>query len=215
MTPGNILSRVRDQLVEATAAFWTDAELYRYMSDSESEINNMVECNQLSTTTATVTATSGYTLATDCLMVTRMTYDGVPLKQIDQRERSTLDMSGYGGSPQSGDSTNWYRYGGMAYLWPIPARAVDLKYWYVGEPVAITTASVAFTIPQQYHTAMQDYVLYRCFVKDQDQGKAEWHKREFMQGVQDARMREQRRRWAGGFPKVKSDSSYSTYDGIV
>lgn len=215
MTPDNVLSRVRDQLVEATAAFWSDAELYRYMSDAESEINNMVECYQTSTTTTTTTGTSAYTLATNCLMVTRMKYDGVPLKQIDKRERDALDMPGYGGTVQSGQPTHWYRYGDTAYLWPVPADAKDLEYDFVGQPAAITTASTAFSIPQLYHPQIQDYVLYRAFVKDQDQGRSEWHKREFMQGVMDAKMRENRRRWAGGFPKVKSDRNYSTYDGIV
>jgi hypothetical protein len=216
MTPSSILSRVRDQLVEATASFWTDAELYRYMSDAESEINNMVECYQLTGTAAAATGTSAYTLPTDCVTVTRLTYDGVPLKLVSQRERSNLDQPGYGSTVQTGDSTHWYMYGGMAYLWPVPSRAPTIKYWYVAEPVDISTASSSFSVPQQFQNAIQDYVLYRAFTKDQDQGKAEWHKREFMQAMMDLKSREQRRRWAGGFPKViDSDKAYSTYDGIV
>jgi len=215
MIPSDILSRVRDQLVETTAGFWTDAEIYRYMSDAESEINNMVECNQVSKAASSVTATSGYTLPTDCVAVTRLEFDGVPLKQINQRERTALDQPGHGGTLQRGDPTHWYVYGGMSYLWPVPTNIKTLNYYYIGQPVAITTASTLFTIPQQYHAAIQDYVLYRAFTKDQDQAKAEWHKREFMQGTMDARMRENRRRWGAGFPKVVGDRNYSTYDGIV
>ena len=215
MIPSDILSRVRDQLVESTAAFWTDAELYRYMSDAESEINNMVECNQVSTATTSVTATSGYTLPADCLYMTRVEYNGVPLKLISQRERSALDQPGYGGSLTKGDPTHWFQYANMTYMWPTPATAEVIRYYYVAQPAAIVTASTTFTIPQQFHAVIQDYVLYRAFTKDQDQGKAEWHKREFIQGVLDAKMRENRRRWAGGFPKVHTDRSYSTYNGVV
>jgi hypothetical protein len=78
-----------------------------------------------------------------------------------------------------------------------------------------TDVSGNISVPDIYGNVIQDYILYRAFAKDQDQGKAEWHKREFMQGIMDAQMREHRRRWAGGFPKVHGDRSYSTYDGIV
>lgn len=215
MTPSDVLSRVRDQLVEGTAGFWTDAELYRYMSDGESEINNMVECYRVSSTDTTVTGTSGYTLPTDCVAVTRLTYDSVPLKLVSRREMDALDMPGYGGSTKSGQPTHWYMYEGMAYLWPVPSAAKTIEYDYVASPPAITTASSQFAIPRQFHIPIQDYTLYRAFTKDQDAGRAEWHKREYMQGTMDARMREQRRRWAGGFPKVVSDRSYQTYNGPV
>jgi len=215
-TPAGVLSRVRNQLVEDTADFWTDAELYRYMSDAESEVNNMAECYRLSTAAASVTSTSGYTIPADCVSMVRVTWDGVPLKLADQRSIDALGMPGYGGTVQTGSPTHYYQYGtDMVYLWPTPMSAKTIRYYYTAEPADITTASTSFSIPQQFQNVIQDYVLYRCFTKDQDSGKAEWHKREFMQGVLDAQMKENRRRWAGGFQVVKGDNSYATYDGIV
>jgi len=202
--------------VETTAAFWTDAELYMYMSDAESDINQLVSCYELTTTAASVTATSGYTLPSDLISLTRVEYDGYPLKQIDQRDRYRLDQPGYGGTLTQGKPTHCWLYGtDMVYLWPTPDSAKTITYYYTAEPADISTASTAFSVPQQYHSAIQDYVLYRCFAKDQDQAKAEWHKREYMQAVMDARTKEQRRRWAGGFPCVKSESHVTTFDGIV
>jgi hypothetical protein len=35
MTPAQALTRVRTQINETTAAFWTDAEIYGYMWEAE------------------------------------------------------------------------------------------------------------------------------------------------------------------------------------
>jgi len=217
MTPATVLSLVRDQLVESTADYWQDAELYRYMSQAESEITTLTECcAKQSTVATTTTGTSGYTLPGDCLTVKRLTFDGVPLKQIDIRERDNLDMPGYGGTMQSGNPTHWYQFNGYAYMWPTPARAATYVYDYVYQPATIVTASSAFSVPLQFQNAIPDYVLYRAYVKDQDQAKSEFYKKEYMQAVMDTQMREQRRRWAGGFQAVRTeDASLSTYDGMV
>lgn len=218
MIPTDVLSRVRDQLVEATAAFWTNAEIYRYMTDAEREINLLVECNIISTAATTVTSTSGYTLPADCLSVIRVTYDGVPLRKIDSRgrDRDGLDMPGYGGTPQTGQPTHYHQVNSTAYLWPVPQEAKTVRYQYLAQPAEVVSGSTAFTVPANFHNPIQDYVLYRTFLKDQDQGKSEWYKREFEQGISDALRREQRRKWAGGFPTVKGeDSNYTTFSGLT
>lgn len=217
MVPTDVISRVRDQLVETTAAFWTNAELYRYMADAEREINLLTECNVVSTAATTTTSTSGYTLPADCLAVKRITFDGVPLKKIDgyMRDRDLLDMPGYGGTLTSGDPTHYYQINTMIYLWPTPSRGATVQYYYLGAPVEVASGSTAFTVPANFHNPIQDYILYRAFLKDQDQGKSEWYKREFEQGVSDAMRRENRRRWAGGFPSVKTEENYTAINGLT
>lgn len=217
MIPSDVLSRVRDQLVEATAAFWSDAELYRYMTDAERDINNQLHCYQLSTSVTSVTNTSGYTIPTNCLYIDRITFDTVPLKETNFRGQDMMDMPGYGGSVQTGDPTHYYRMGtNTVYLWPTPQRAAAIQYVYTAEPTAIATASTEFSIPANFHQPLQDYVLYRAFTKDQDQARSEWHKREYMQGIADGEWRENKRRWKGGFlTVVDADKAYSTYDGTV
>jgi len=217
MIPSDVLSRVRDQLVETTAAFWSDAELYRYMTDAEREINNQVHCYVLSTAATSVTSTSGYTLPVDVLYLDRVSFDNVPLKEVPRRGIDMMDMPGYGGTPQTGDPTHYYRQGtDTVYLWPTPQRAATIQYVYTAEPAAIVTASTQFSVPANFHQPLQDYVLYRSFTKDQDQARSEWHKREYMQGVADAEFRESRRRWSGGFPEVMdADKAYSTFNGVV
>jgi hypothetical protein len=217
MTPSDVLSRVRDQLAETTAAFWTNAELYRYMADGEREVNLMVSYNIVVTAATTTTGTSGYALPSSCLSVMRLTYDGVPLRKTDRnlRDRDALDMPSYGGTLQSGSPTHFYEFTGYAYLWPTPDAAKTINYFFLKDPTEVASGTTAFTIPANYHNCLQDYVLYRAYLKDQDQGKSDWYKREFMQGVADAQRREQMRRWAGGFPSVKGDDSYYANGGLV
>lgn len=215
MVPSDVLSRVRDGLVETTAKFWSDAELYRYMTDGEREINLITNANIISTAATTVTSQSGYTLPSDCLAVTRVAYDGVPLRKLDQnmRDRDGLDMPGYGGALTTSNPTHWFELSGTGYLWPTPAAAKTLQWYYLAEPASITTSSSAFTVRANYHTPIVDYVLYRAYVKDQDQSRADWYKREYEEGVAKAHEREQRRKWAGGFPTVKTPETHYGADG--
>lgn len=217
MTPANVVSRVRDQLAETTAAFWTDAEIYRYLTDAEREVNLTVEYNLVSTAATTVTNTSGYTLPSDCLSLKRITYDGVPLRRVDayKRDIDGLDMPGYGSSGQTGNPTHYYQINNMVYLWPVPQEAKTVQY-YCHTDTAEVTAAASFTLPPNYHVCMQDYCLYRCFLKDQDQGKSEWYKREYLQGLADAQRREQSRKWGGGFPTIKDvNANYTALGGLT
>jgi hypothetical protein len=218
MVPTDVLSRVRDQLVEATAAFWTNAELYRAMTDAEHEINLLVSCNIVSTAVTTTTASSAYTLPSDCLELNRLTYDGVPLRKTDQYKRGLdeLDQPGYGGSLSTGQPSHYYQINSTVYLWPVPTENKSLRYNYLADTSALASGSTAFQVPANFHTCIQDYVLYRAFLKDQDQAKSEWYKREFNEGIADALRREQRRKWAGGFPTVKdTESNFSAINGMT
>lgn len=218
MVPTDVLSRVRDQLAETTAAFWTNAELYRYMTDGEREMVRTLECNIVTTAHTSTTGTSGYANPSDCLEVYRLTFDGVPLRKLDRNKRDIdmLDMPGYGGTGQSGDPTHYYEVNGYVQLWPNPARSATVGFQFLKDSSALVSGSTAFTIPANHHTPLQDYVLYRAYLKDQDQGKSEWYKREYMRGIADSERREHRRRWAGGFPSVKDvNTNYNQLGGMT
>jgi len=218
MVPTDVLSRVRDQLAETTAAYWTNAELYRYMTDGEREVNNMFECNVSTTAHTSTTGTSGYTNPDDCLVIYRLTYDGVPLKKLDRNKRGVdaLDMPGYGGTGESGNPTHYYELNGTVQLWPNPDASATVGFQFLKDTSALVSGSTAFEVPANHHTPLQDYVLYRAYLKDQDQGKSEWYKREFLQGLADSQRREYQKKWAGGFPQVRDvNSDFTTYDGLV
>lgn len=217
MVPTDVLSTVRDQLAETTAAFWTNAELYRYMTDAEREINLQLECNVIATAHTSSTGTSGYAIPASCLSVYRVTYDGVPLRRLDRNKRDIdmLDMPGYGGTGKTGPATHYYELQGYLNLWPVPQEIKTIGIHYLKDTSALASGATAFMIPANYHTPIQDYVLYRAYLKDQDQGKAEWYKREFVHGMEDAQRREHQRRWAGGFPSVKDENNYQAMDGLT
>jgi len=179
MTPASVLTNCRAQLYETTATYWTDAELYGYMWYGERELAQLVPCTEAAFLTATVTDTSGYTSPSDILYYDRVTYDSVKLKRVDQTDVDALNRRGYGASSTTGQPTHYYEYGKMVYVWPIPQEAADLKFWYFSEPAEVTAAATDFTVPSMFQSYLQDYVLYRAWAKDDNEGKANFFRQQW------------------------------------
>jgi len=217
MTPAQILSTIRNQIYETTAGFWSDDELRAYEWQGECEIASITECTEATdSSTTTVASTATYAIPSDCLYIKELTWDSYPLKCVDIRGFDALEMPSYGNTLTEGKPTHYVLKGSDVGLWPVPDSAETLMFYYIAEPAEITSSSTAFTIPQLFHHLLPDYVLYRCYAKDQDEGRANFHKRAWMEGIQRAQMLWAKRKYGGRFPVVK-DSSYnlSAVDGLV
>lgn len=186
MTPAEVLASIRYQLDETTASFWSDAELYSYMSDAEQEVADRFQCVELSTSTTTVASTQEYTAPADCQVVRRMTWYNVPLKCIDFRQKDALQFNSYGGSDQSGNPESYYIWGDKVGLYPIPDSAQALKFYYAALPARVTTATSAFATPAIFHPCYQDYCLHRAYMKDQDDSRSMLHLKEWERSLANA-----------------------------
>ena len=216
MTPAQVLSNCRAQLYETTAAYWTDTELYGYMWYGEQEIAQLVPCTETKFITATVTDTSVYTSPSDILYYDRVTYDGVKLKRIDRTDLDAIDRPGYGSSLSTGQPTSYYEYAGLVYLWPIPQAIEPLVFNYYALPAQVTATAAGFTIPTYMQPFIQDYVLYRSYAKDQNEGLANFHKNLWDQDLSKASMIWAQRDQRDGHRTVRDSDNYpETELGII
>lgn len=176
MTPSQLLTRVRSQFFEDTAAFLSDAnDIYPYMSDAEMELANDCGCAQgTDSTTSTVAGTQEYARPSDCLRIEILRWNGVKLKKVSLERYETISGSYYGMTATQGNPVYYYEWGESVGLYPVPATVATLKYYYIKRPPAVTAVSTAFTIAEEFHSDIVDYCLFRAYMKDED-GRAQIH----------------------------------------
>jgi hypothetical protein len=169
------LSSVRNQIFEASAAFWTDAEIYGYLSDAEYLLASEVNCTQvIDTSITTIIGTQEYAMPATIMRIQRLLWDTVKMKAIDLTQLDSIQYPTYGGSTVTGNPVYYYLYASLIGFYPIPASAAAVKIYGMKRPTAVSAAQQSFTIPDELIPYLDDYVLYRCYLKDQD-GKADVH----------------------------------------
>lgn len=176
MTPAQALTRVRTQLNETTAAFWTDAEVLGYMWEAECILAGKLGLFQAVTAHTTVTDTSAYTFPDSMLRLSRLTYDGKKLKKADFTERDYLDGTNYGSTLQSGKPEIYVEWGQQAYLYPVPDAAATLRWFFLKAPSEITAAAAFSVKDESLQQMIPDYCVWKCSLKDGELNRADRHK---------------------------------------
>jgi hypothetical protein len=177
MTPAQILTSIRAQFNEPTPNFITDSEIYQYLWEAETTINNLTECNEATDATInTIIGTAEYSLPSTVLFVKRVLWDYVRLKKIDFRELENQEGQSYGNPVASAQPYAYYLYGPSIGFYPTPNLVKNVKMWVITQPVLCTSGSTAFTIPQLFHHLFADYCLYRMFSKDQEDNRTAFYK---------------------------------------
>lgn len=178
MIPSDAVTTIRYQVAETSANFWSNDEIYWYLTMAEREMAALLQCYQVTTAFTTTTSTYSYTAANDFVNIDHVTYDGstrYKLKAVDFRTLQALDDNVMDSSAQSGEPTHYWRYGTAMILWPTPDASHAVTVYGTKVTTAVVSGSTAFSIPVQFTDYLLDYSLYRMYLKDQDDGRANMH----------------------------------------
>lgn len=219
MTPQQILSSVRAQVDESAARYWTDAEIYVYMSQAEYQLAAEVRCTEARQSGVALAGEQEMYAPSDMLILSVVRWNGVKLKKIDQTEYEALANTGYGGATTQGNPAYYYEYQGdlgrSIGLFPIPSTTANLTFWYIKLPPVLSSYSTSLTVPAVFAPAITDYVLYRMFLKDQD-ARAQVHYQAWQQGMANARSTWNMMRFGDQHLRVKDvDAMLSTDLGMI
>lgn len=184
MTPLDIRTMIRDQITDPSENFWTEAEIYRYMSLGAREM--ILKFPELGESTTTVTATIGtanysYT-STNPISISEIGYirpgNSVSgnyaaevydkLKKIDRVDQYYL----LGDSTQTG-YPEYYREGNSPstfYSVPAPDGTGTFVVRFFEQDPTLTASSTFNTSLEPYSHYLLDYCLYRMFMKDPELG---------------------------------------------
>lgn len=184
MDSSEALTSVRRNLNETTAAFWSDAEIYGYLSEAERLLASRIGGYQVNTTHTSVTGTSAYSRPDGCLRIDRVTWNGKKLRKATYRERDFMDGTDYGSTLQTGNPEMYIEWGTQIVLFPVPDAAQSIQYFFRKNPTRITNAT-AFTIQEEsLQEMLPDYAIWKCSLKDGEINRADRHKQAWDQNVQ-------------------------------
>lgn len=200
-TRAELLAEVRANLDEATASFWTDAELYRFLIRAKDktwmEVVKLQEnffTRVLSSTDGTVTIL-GASYATSGLAVTAggstltLPGDFASLKSLEvitagyeyvrfgQRDLARPEFLALRADTTQRPPSAFYFdiYGLTTLLYtPLSSTALDTRLTYVYRP-ADMSGSVDLDMPDPLYMAVEEYATTRAMLKDRDDTAAVWN----------------------------------------
>jgi len=209
--PAASVTSIRHQFYETASAFVSDSEIKTYLWEGERDMNAFVECYLGTGTNTTTTGTQEYNISsfvTNCIGIRHISYDGTALKRIDLRDLDFLDEDGTTTDAQTGDPTSYYEWNDKVGLWPVPDASATVKIWGVFEPPEITSATTSYSVPRQFQTYLHDYALYRMYLKDQDDGRANMHNKLWNEHKQEAQRLWARKYKGNKLMTVKDSGAY-------
>ncbi len=184
MIPSQALSLVRAQINEATANFWSDAEIYSYMWDAEIQLAAIVGYQQATSAHTTITDTSVYTLPDSTLSVARVSYDGKRLTEVIDKDIDNLNGTSYGSAIEAGKPEVYRRWDNNITLYPTPEEDKELYFEFYKSPTAIATASTLFTIKNPAINRMiPDYCVMMCMLKDTENSQVNFYNEKWQDNI--------------------------------
>lgn len=217
MTPQQVIDTVRAQFYEDSAKFVSDLELRTYMWQAELLLASLLECSEtIDNATTTVAGTQQYLKPNDASHILRVEWDGVKLKKIDITDQDAIDGGGYGASLSQANPTSYYEFGDYVWLYPVPSSAEALTFFYIREPELPEATDTTFDVPAFVSKYIPDYVLYRMYAKDQDNGRAGFHQQLWEQGLDRAKGEWARIKRRDMHSVVRNEDYYPSTDlGII
>lgn len=173
LTAADILNRVRRQIDESTAAFWTDAEILDHIYDAECILSQIAPIQKVYQTTS-VAAQQNYALPEYCMEIKRITYKGEKLKKIDDREFDALTDRDQN-SAESADPDFYWPFEREISLYPTPSTASDaIRVYCYARPVIYNAINQPILVDQEYASDLKAYILWMMFDKDSDSRADKW-----------------------------------------
>lgn len=164
-----IITNARYYLGEATADYWSDAELLVYLNKGTLDIVSRTRALESSASIDLVSDTTEYTVTPDYIDITTVIYNnasGDPIGLIHKNPQSVGRLS-------PGVPTYWYEWAGKVGIFPaLSARTTEtVSVYYVSRPSAVTAAS-AVVVPAIYDQALTLYIASQGLLKERQFAKA-------------------------------------------
>lgn len=174
-TPKALFDAFRREVRDTIAPyFWSETEVYDYMTDAESMVAQRILCIQDMTSEAAVydiTASEPEVVLhesviriRDATLISADTDHPLDILSADNMQdfglRAIRTTTGRPNTLFTGATTNGVR------LYPIPSTDAQLALSIYRTPLNPLTVSASFEVPKQYRSAMLEWMKYRAYNKD-------------------------------------------------
>jgi hypothetical protein len=166
MTPQEIGEYARQQWNAVGDQFFSDDELYRHVYAAQMELALHSDCIREILTTSTVADQQEYSKPTNCVKIKRITYNGLKLFKVTDREDDALTLNN-SNTTSTGTPEFYSEWGDSVFLRPIPAEVGTLKIFSFNQPQEVTSLST-MEVPTRYHLKVADYLLWKMATKEKN-----------------------------------------------
>lgn len=174
----NMRTAVRARLDEATAKFWTDADLTRWINEAAREIARRTENLQTTANISSVAGQQQYTMPVDVYRVHRVEYARTTsiVTPLEYRDFNNMDSIWWSSQRITPGDPYWYTMWGFPptltmVVYPIPSDSISnaFKVFYYRLPATVSGDSDSVEIPAGWDDIVVDYCEYSALRKDGDQ----------------------------------------------
>jgi len=208
-TAQQIVDSARDEYNATSDSFFTDAIMYRHVTDACNILAREAWLIEDSTTSNSVADTAEYSFPTDLIAIKRLTYDNRKIAPISFREYDAVTMAGLA-TTTTGTPTFYTQFEDSITLTPIPAEVKVIKWFGYFKQASITSGATVPSIPAQFHLPIKDYLLMIMCSKDKDFSASQVYEARWDKTIISAIKYSKRKRRADGFATVQSEELLPT-----
>jgi len=198
----------------ASDSFYSEAEIFDYIYTAETELCGLANCIEGEKTQTSVVSQQAYTMPTNAIAIKRITHGGKKLTPIDARDDDDLTILNQH-TEALGSTQFYYQWDGTFYLRPVPDTAATMIVWSFNYPERVT-ASIAVSVPVEYHAWLSDYCVWRMSLKDENSTMAREYRDIWQSHVVDVQKQMRRKKVGDSFKSVKDvDRLAITRFGVI
>lgn len=171
---------VRAHLDEATATFWTDAQLNTWINDALRDVARRTETLQATSTIAATVGTRSYSLASispSIVRIHRVEFDpgpgSGPIYPMEARNFYELDQVWGSQQGQQRSYPDYWALWGFPpnlsiYVFPVPSQAGNLNIWYYRWPAVAASDTDVLDIAEGWWDLVTLFAETQALRKDAD-----------------------------------------------
>lgn len=164
MTVQEFVDYVRNIHNASADSNWSDSEIYKLLQARSNEALSLIGLVEAKTTVTSVIGTQAIAYPTDYIIIRRVLYNGIALRQMTFREWEARRVSGIDPSGLPREFATWNN---TIYLIPIPSTAGDtITIYGEKQQSSITAISSTIDTPEVLHGRLADGVIGMMYAKD-------------------------------------------------
>jgi hypothetical protein len=197
MRASEIISDVRSELVEASASFWSDAELLALANRAEKDYVKKVRSLTSKAYLSTVAGQQDYPLPSNflgslvvfCNVSTDTTPQWVRVNSTNlEKETQMNEDFNSSDSNLRSDPNRYWLVGRNIYFDPIPnVGSSNILMFFKSKPIPMVAASDSINIDDSESEAINEFMLWKAWKKEQEDDKASEHRQLYEECVREGR----------------------------
>lgn len=173
MTPDEVLLYAKQNYNADSDSFFSDAEGYKHLWAAQMILAREARCIERVYTTTTTSGTREYSVPTLAIGIKRVTYNGQKLEPYTFRVDDLFTVLNES-TTSTGTPKFYVLCNRTLYLRPIPdSSSATLRIYTFNKPDE-TESGGTLDVPEAYHLALSDYLLWRFAAKDQNYQAAQY-----------------------------------------